>query len=69
MANNFTNSINNIRNASSVIYAVDLSNVGIRLKQEPDQASLKHIYFDPNAPLPSVSIVTPANLIARLDVI
>ena len=67
-ANNFINRINNIRNSSSVIYAVDLSSIGQRLVKDSKQAALYQIYFDKNAPLPSVSIVTPQNIIARLDV-
>ena len=69
MATNFLAKINNIRTASSVIYAVDLSKIGIRLAQDPNIAALKHIYFDPGAPLPAVSIVSPLSIIARLDVV
>lgn len=69
MANNFLSRIDAIRNAGSVIYAVDLSNIGQRLVQDKRQSTLKHIYFDPSAPLPAESIVGPLNLIARLDVI
>lgn len=69
MANNFINKIKNIRNASAVIYAVDLSNIVDRLVTHECQPNLYQIYFDLNTPLPSVSIVTPANIIARLDVV
>jgi hypothetical protein len=69
MAQSFINQIQNVRTASSVIYAVDLSSLGARLVQDPSQSGLYKVYFDPNAPLPKVSIVSPSHLIARLDVI
>lgn len=69
MAHNFVNQIQNIRTASSVIYAVDLSSLGLRLVQDHLQGGLYQVYFDPSAPLPKVSIVSPNHLLARLDVI
>ena len=49
-----------------VIYAVDLSNLGQRLI-EPRYNSYYQIFWRPGAPLPSLSIVGPERLIARLD--
>ena len=69
MANNFISRIDSIRNASSVIYAVELSKIGQRLVKDSKHAALYQIYFDKNVSLPSVSIVTPANIIARLDIV
>jgi hypothetical protein len=69
MVQSFINQIQNIRTASSVIYAVDLSSLGNRLVLDPNQSGLYQVYFDPNAPLPKVSIVSPSYLIVRLDVI
>jgi hypothetical protein len=68
MATNYINMINKICNASSVIYAVDLSHVGNRLVNDKHQPDLYHIYFDKDAPLPSESLVAPTHLIARLDI-
>lgn len=68
LVNNFISTIKNIRQSASVIYAVDLSNIGSRLVKDSNQP-LYHIYFDPNSPLPKASLVSPLNIIARLEVI
>lgn len=68
MAQRFADQIQEIRAIGSVVYAVDLSNLGKRLVQDPSQSSFLHVYFDQNAPLPEVSVVTPDDLIARLDI-
>ena len=66
-ANNFIAAINNLSQSSSVIYAVNLSNAGKRITNDPQQP-LYHLYFNPNAPLPKTSIVTLPDIISRLEV-
>jgi len=67
LANNYISAINNLRQSASVVYAVNLTNAGKRITTDPQQP-LYHLYFDPNAPLPKTSIVTPLDIISRLEV-
>ena len=68
LAINFMHAIDNIRNSSSVIYAVDLSRLGSRLVIPTGQPYYR-IHNDPKSPMPKASIVSPRDIIARLDII
>lgn len=68
MAVDYSKRIQVIQDASSVIYAVDLSNLGERLVQDYYRPDLFQVYFDTKSPLPAKSIVQPLHIIARLDV-
>jgi hypothetical protein len=57
-----------VRDAATVVYAVDLSNLGRRLVLDHHQQDLFQVYFDPSVPLPAKSIVESARIIGRLDV-
>lgn len=69
MANIFLDKIDTIQKSNSVIYAVDLSNLGERLCTHTSQPRLYQIYLNPSEPIPESSIVSPDRLIARLDVL
>lgn len=68
IAEAFIERINKIHASQSVIYAVDLSNTGCRLVKDNHQP-LYHLYFNPDEPLPSVSIVSYSNVIEMLEVV
>jgi len=57
--------IESIRQAPSVIYAVDLSGFGARLANDQER-SIFHYHLDPNAPFPKTSDIGPGRVIARL---
>ena len=67
IASDFLSRVEAIRSSSCVIYAVDLSRLGQRLVRDQNQRGLYQVYFDPNAPLPDISVVDPSCIIARLD--
>jgi len=56
--------IDRIERSTPVVYAVDLSGLGVRLAEEGD---LYRVAFDPSAPRPAISIVDPTRLVARLN--
>ncbi|AJE98838.1 hypothetical protein [Pandoraea apista] len=58
--------IQNIRDASRVIYAVDLSGFGKRIVDD-EFRSLYQYHLNPNVPLPATGDIGPQRLIARLD--
>ena len=69
IASNFLSKVDELRSSSCVIYAVDLSRLGQRLVRDKNQPGLYQVYFDPQAPLPKVSVVDPHCIIARLDLV
>ena len=62
-----SNRIQLIRSATSVIYAVDLSNLGSRLNLDRIQP-LYYFRWNPADPLPSISEIAPSRIIAKLNV-
>ncbi|MDR0242901.1 MAG: hypothetical protein LBJ65_14990 [Burkholderia sp.] len=61
----FLERIELIRNAPSVVYAVDLSGLSGRLVRDKEKP-IYHYYWHPQAPLPALSDIDPTRLIARL---
>jgi hypothetical protein len=58
--------IRRIQQSNRVVYAVDLSNFGDRLAVSAD-GQFCDIYYPADQPLPAISIVDPARLLARLN--
>lgn len=58
--------LDRISQTGPVVYAVDLSNLGVRLVEADDDRDYLRIHFNPYEPLPTTSIVGPDRLIARL---
>jgi hypothetical protein len=67
LASSFISEIDNLRQSSSVIYAVDLSSIK-RLVQDQRQL-LYHFYLSPTLPIPKVSEISPLNIIAKLEIV
>lgn len=59
--------IEEIRNAGSVIYAVDLSNLGPRLDADRYQP-LYYYRWNPAEPLPEISEITPSRIIEKITI-
>ena len=58
--------ISRILQSTGVVYAVDLSKLGDRLVVSAD-GQFYGIYYHPDQPVPTISVVDPARLIARLN--
>lgn len=65
LARSFLERIESIRNSPSVVYAVELSDLGERLVCD-QRSPYYHYYWNPQSPLPAVSEINPSRLIAQL---
>lgn len=67
LAAQFNEQIQTIRNSDSVIYVVDLSNLGARLVNDRS-TGFYQIFWHPDAELPKTSEIDPSRLLAKLSV-
>lgn len=67
LAAQFNEQIQTIRNSDSVIYVVDLSNLGARLVDDRS-SGFYQVYWHPDAELPKTSEIDPSRLLAKLSV-
>lgn len=67
LAAQFNVQIQTVRNSDSVVYVVDLSNLGARLVDDRS-SGFYQVYWNPNVELPKMSEINPSRLLAKLSV-